>query len=209
MLLRWRLTFSERHRRGSVPSVLVWLLALPVSLVVVSVLVVTNSVAAFTSSTSNAGNSFGAGTIDLVDDDLAAVMFTVADMLPGTTVTDCITVTYQGTVANPAVVKIYSGGYTDSGDYDTYLNLTIEEGTGGSFGDCTGFVLENTIESAGTLSDFDTAHTNYATGAGVWDPAATPESKTYRITVEVDTALPHAEQGESVTAMTFSWDVQS
>ena len=70
-------------------------------------------------------------------------------------------------------------------------------------------MLENTIESAGTLSDFDTTHTNYATGAGVWDPVGTPESKTYRITVEVDAAVPDAEQGESVTAMTFTWEVQS
>lgn len=209
MFLRWRLTFSERYKRGSVSSALVWLFALPVSLVVVSVLVVTSSVAAFTSSTSNAGNSFTAGTVDLIDDDLGAVMFTVADMGPGDSVTDCITVTYQGTVADPSGVKVYSGGYTDSGDFDTFLNLTIEEGTGGTFGDCTGFALENTIESAGTVSDFDTARTNYATGAGVWDPASTPESKTYRITVELDGAAPDAEQGESVTAMTFTWEVQS
>ena len=123
--------------------------------------------------------------------------------------TDCITVTYQGTIANPSGVRVYSGGYTDSGDLDTYLNLTIEEGNGGSFGDCTGFTLENTIESGGTLSDFDTAHTNYATGAGVWDPASTPETKTYRITVELDAATPTAEQGESVTALTLTWEVQS
>ena len=203
-----RLT-SKRPRKGAIPAALVWLVALPVSLVVVSVLVVSSSVAAFTSTTSNAGNSFTAGTVALVDDDLAAVIFTVTDMVPGTTTTDCIEVTYQGTVANPSAVKIYSGGYTDSGNYDTYLNLTIEEGTGGVFGNCTGFTLENTIESAGTLSDFDTAHTNYATGAGVWDPAATPESKTYRITVALDSAAPDAEQGESVTAMTFTWEVQS
>ncbi len=209
MFLNFRLAFSERHTSGSVPSALVWLFALPVSLVVVSVLVVTNSMAAFTSSTSNTGNSFTAGTVDLVDDDLSAVMFTVPNMDAGDSFTDCITVTYQGTVANPSGVKTYSGGYTDSGNFDTYLNLTIEEGTGGSFGNCTGFLLENTIESLGTLSDFDTAHTNYATGAGVWDPVATPESKTYRITVALDAAAPDAEQGESVTAMTFTWEVQS
>ena len=209
MFVLRRLRFSERHRKGSVPAALAWLVALPISLVVVSVLVVSSSVAAFTSSTENTGNSFTAGTVDLVDDDVAAVMFTVTNMMPGESVTDCIEVTYQGTVPNPAAVKIYSGGYTDSGDYDTYLNLTIEEGTGGVFGNCTGFTLENTIESAGTLSDFDTAHTNYGTGAGVWDPAATPESKTYRITVEFDSAAPNAEQGESVTAVTFNWEVQS
>jgi len=130
-------------------------------------------------------------------------------MEPGESVTDCIVVTYQGSVPDPSTVVVYSGGYTDSGDFDAYLNLTIEEGTGGSFGDCTGFTLENSIESGGTLSDFDTTHTSYATGAGVWDPSGTPESKTYRITVELDAAAPNAEQGESVTALIFTWEVQN
>ncbi|NIP96215.1 MAG: hypothetical protein GWO24_23395, partial [Akkermansiaceae bacterium] len=90
-----------------------------------------------------------------------------------------------GTVADPAGVKLYSGGFTDSGTLADNLNITIEEGTGGSFGSCIGFSAENTIEPTGTLSAFDTAHTNYTNGAGVWDPSGTPESKTYRITLEL------------------------
>jgi predicted ribosomally synthesized peptide with SipW-like signal peptide len=183
--------------------------ALLVTLAVVSGLIVQRSVAVFTATTDSPGNSFSTGTVDLVDDDLGAAMFTATGMVPGQSVTDCIVVTYQGTVADPSGVKLYSGGYTDSGDLDTYLNLTIDEGTGGTFGDCTGFGLENTIESGGTLSDFDATHTSYATGAGVWDPSSTPESKTYRITVELDAAAPDAEQGESVTAATSTWEVQS
>jgi predicted ribosomally synthesized peptide with SipW-like signal peptide len=195
--------------RGRLLPVVAWIFAFVASMVVVSVVVVTSSIAAFTDTTDTAGNTFSTGTVDLVDDDSAAVLFTATDMIPGQSVTDCITVTYQGTVANPGGVKLYTGGYVDSGDLDTYLNVTIEEGTGGSFGNCTGFALENTIETGGTLSDFDTTHTNYATGAGVWDPATTPVSKTYRFTVELDTAAPDAEQGESVTAATFTWEVQS
>lgn len=179
------------------------------ALLIVSLAVITSSVAVFSDTTDNTGNSFTAGDVALVDDDAASTMFTVTNMEPGDSVTDCIVVTYQGTITNPQGVKLYSGGYTDSGDFDTYLNLTIEEGTGGSFGSCAGFTLENAIETGGTLSDFDTAHTSYATGAGVWDPASTPESKTYRITVELDAAAPNAEQGESVTALTFTWEVQN
>ncbi len=179
------------------------------SLALVSWLVVTGSSAVFTDATSSGGNSFTAGDVDLVDDDLGSALFTVADMEPGQTVIDCIQVTYQGSVPDPSGVVVYSGGYVDSGDFATYLNLTIDEGSGGSFGDCSGFTYENTIESGGTLADFDTTHTNYATGAGVWDPASTPVSKTYRITVELDAAAPNAEQGESVTALTFTWEIQS
>jgi hypothetical protein len=179
------------------------------SLVMVSWLVVSTSGAVFTNATDAVGNSFTVGDVDLVDDDAGSVLFTVADMEPGDSATACILVTYQGSVVDPSGVVVYSGGYTDSGDLDTYLNLTINEGTGGSFGDCTGFTLENAIETGGTLSDFDTTHTNYATGAGVWDPASTPVSKTYQITVELDSAVPGAEQNESVTALTFTWEIQS
>ncbi len=179
------------------------------AMLIVSLAVIGSSVAVFSDTTDDTTNSFTAGDVDLVDDDSGSTLFTVTNMEPGETVTDCIVVTYQGTIPDPSGVKLYSGGYTDSGDFDTYLNLTIEEGTGGSFGNCAGFSLENSIESGGTLSDFDTAHTSYATGAGVWDPSGTPESKTYRVTVELDSAAPNAEQGESVTALTFTWEIQN
>ena len=42
------------------------------SLLLVSGLIVTTSRAAFTNATDNTGNSFTAGTVDLVDDDLGA-----------------------------------------------------------------------------------------------------------------------------------------
>lgn len=179
------------------------------SFLLVGVLVVTGSRAAFTDTTDNSGNAFIAGDVDLVDDDSGSAMFTVSNMEPGDSVTDCIVVTYQGSITDPSAVKLYSGGYTDSGDFADYLNLTVEEGSGGSFGDCSGFSLENAIESGGTVTDFDTTHTDYASGAGVWDPSGTPQSKTYQVTVELDAATPDAEQGESVTALTFVWEVQS
>jgi hypothetical protein len=184
-------------------------MALGASLLLVGVLVVTSSRAAFTDTTDNIGNAFTAGDVDLVDDDSGFAMFTVSNMEPGDSVTDCIVVTYQGGITDPSAVKLYSGGYTDSDNFADYLNLTVEEGSGGLFGDCTGFSLENAIESGGTVTDFDTTHTGYASGAGVWDPSGTPQSKTYQVTVELDAATPNAEQGESVTALTFVWEVQS
>jgi predicted ribosomally synthesized peptide with SipW-like signal peptide len=179
------------------------------SLIAVSSVVVTTSDAAFTDTTESSGNSFSTGTVELVDDDLDAAMFSVGNLLRGQSVSDCIVVTYQGTVNDPSGVNVYSGGYTDSGDLATYLNLTIEEGSGGTFGDCTGFTPENTIESGGTLSNFDTTRVDYASGVGVWDPASTPESKTYRVTVALDAALPDTQQDQSVTEMTITWEIQS
>lgn len=184
--------------------------AFALSLLLVGFLVVTGSRAAFTDTTDNTGNAFAAGDLELVDDDGGATaLFSVANMVPGDSVTDCIEVTYQGSIANPAAVKLYSGGYTDSGDFADYLNVTIDEGSGGTFGDCSGFLFENTIEPVGTLAAFDAAHTDYTDGAGAWDPVGTPESKSYRFTVELDAATPDAEQGEAVTALAFTWEVQS
>ena len=177
-----------------------------VSLALVSVLVVRSSTAAFTDVTQNTGNAFVVGSVDLVDDDLAATVFNITNMEPGQIVVDCIVVTYQGSVPDTSAVKVYSGGYTDSGTLATFLTLTVEEGTGGSFGDFTGFVNENTISTSTPLNTFATS---YATGVGLWDPSSTPESKTYRVTVELDASTPNAQQGESVTAFILNWETQN
>jgi hypothetical protein len=198
---------SKRTRSG-----IAWALrlgGLAAALLVASLLVMRSSDAAFTSTTANSGNSFSAGTVDLVDDDAATAIFTISNMKPSDTVQGCITVTYQGTVVDPSAVKLYSPGYTDSGTFADYLNVTVEEGSGGSFASCAGFVSDLTIVDAMTLSTFASTYTDYTNGAGVWDPSGTPESKTYRFTVALDGATPNAQQGASVTGLTFTWEVQS
>ncbi len=200
---------EETTSRFRSSTVIGGLFVLIVSLLAVSALVVNSSIAAFSSSTSNSGNSFSTGTVDLVDNDVGAVMFSASNLVPGQSVTNCIVVTYQGTVADPAAVKFYSGGYTDSGTVGSYLTLTVEEGTGGTFGNCTGFTNQATIASGLTFAAFDTANVDYATGLGTWNPSSTPVSKTYRITVQLAPTAPDTQQGKSVTAMTFAWEVQS
>jgi len=199
---------GDRRRRRGVASVIRWT-AVAGTFAAMSALVITTSQATFNDTSVNSANRFVAGDIDLVDDDSDSAIFTIDDMEPGQTEIDCIEVTYQGSIPDPSRVSLYSGGYTDSGDFATYLNLTIEEGTGATFGDCATFVSVNTIESGGTLDDFGTAHTNYGNGAGVWDPSGTPESVSYRFTVELDAATPNAEEGESVTGLTFTWEIQN
>lgn len=173
-----------------------------------SATVLTATRAAFSDTTSNSGNSFSAGTVDLVDDDSDSALFTVTNLVPGQSVTRCIEVTYQGTIANPGAVRLYSGGLVDSGSLASELDLTVEEGTGGTFATCTGFNPSVVIES-GTLADFDTDHTAYSSGVGSWDPSATPDSRTYRITVALSSSAANSAQGQSVTGLTFTWEVQS
>jgi hypothetical protein len=167
-----------------------------------------SSRAAFSDQADNAGNYVTVGNVILGDDDGVAAMFEVDDMAPGDSETNCILVTYSGSIADPGEVVIYSGGFTDSDTLADELNLMIEEGSAASFGDCSTFVSDGTIFS-GTLTTFDGTHTDYSSGAGTWDPSTTPESTAYRITVELDANADTGVQGESVTNLTFVWEVRS
>jgi hypothetical protein len=174
------------------------------------VLVLTTSRAAFSAQTDNTTNSVGAGDVTLTDDDSSSAMFTVSNMAPDdAAVVECIEVTYSGTIADPGEVRLFSGGFTDSGSLADELDITVDVGTGGSFGDCTGFSSTSTVFSTDTLTAFDTAHNDYSTGAVGWDPSSTPESRTFRFTVDLPTGASNSVQGDSVTDLTFTWEVQS
>lgn len=206
-----KFTSSTQGRTATVTqksSGVVNALAIALGILVSGAVVLTTSRAAFSDTTDNSNNSFTTGTVDLTDDDSGSAAFTVTNMVPGGSVTRCILVTYQGTIPNPGVVRFYSGGFTDSGTLGSHLNLTVEEGTGGDFATCTGFTPSGTIESA-TLTQFDIDHTDYSNGAGTWDPSSTPESRTYRITVQLSSSTPSNQQGQSVTGLVFTWETQS
>ena len=101
-------------------------------------------------------------------------------------------------------VNIYVSGYTDSATLGDDLNVTVEEGSGAAgFNDCTGFTPSATIASGVALSAFAG---DYATGYGTWTPSG-PATTSYRITVELDSAS--TAEGESVTDLIFTWEVQA
>lgn len=188
-------------RRGVV------LLAIVLGVLLSSVTALTATRAAFSDTTSNEGNVIATGNVELVDDDSGSAMFNVTDMVPGDSETACIEVTYQGSIEEPGPVVLYSGGFDGSAALAAELDLTVEQGTGGEFGDCTGFA--GTVIFDGTLAGFDTAHTNYGNGAGTWDPSSTPESQTYRFTVELPSTADNSAQGQTITDLVFTWEVQS
>ena len=110
---------------------------------------------AFSSTTSNSGNSFAAGTVLISDNDAGSVLYSVSNQAPNSAaVVKCIKVTYTGTL--PADVHLYTGSTTAT--LDTYVNLTVEKGTvSGSpvFPACGTFTPDSggTIYS-GTLAGF-------------------------------------------------------
>ncbi len=180
---------------------IVRLAAIAAALLLLTILAVTRSEAAFSATTDNPGNSFSSGTVVLTDDDGGATaMFTATGMSPGNPIVECITVTYSGNLLN-ADIKMYG---STTGTLDTYLDMTVEEGTGGSFGDCTGFTPASTIFN-NTLENYATTHTNWASGLNVYTATVNPQSRTLRFTIDVQNNP--AAQNDSSTA-TFTWEAQ-
>lgn len=174
------------------------------SLLLISVLVVRTSDAAFSATTANAGDQWTAGDVVLTDDDSDTAMFSVTNMKPTDTVTECITVTYSGSL--DADVNLY-GAITAGDGLDSYLDVTVRRGSGGSFGDCTGFSSAETVYT-GTLAGFAAAHTSYATGAGNWTPTGGGPDDDMTYQFEVTLQDNNAAQGLTTTA-TFTWEAQN
>jgi hypothetical protein len=169
------------------------------------------SQAAFTSTTRNSGNSWSTGNVALTDDDRGAARFTVENLVPGQTGQKCIVVTSNSTV--PGVVKLYQTSLSESGQgLDDRIKMSIEEGTGGSFNDCTGFTPSGPAPAFVPLGVIPAV--DYATGIHPWTTTGTPgETHSYRATWTFDTtgmtqAQVDALQGASVSS-DIVWELQS
>lgn len=190
----------SRHPRRALTSILV--------VGCVGLVAGAGTFAAFSATSSNAGNTFAAGTVELSDNDAGTSLYGVTNRVPGNSVTTCIRVTYSGSLA--AGVKLYSQSSVDT--VDQYLDLTVEKGSmpaGTPFPNCTGFGSESTIFS-GTLNGFKSSNVSYASGI-----AANPGSQTswnqsdtlvYRFTVTLQNTL--AAQGLTSTTA-FTWEARN
>jgi hypothetical protein len=169
------------------------------------------TVAFFTDTSSNEGNAFATGTVNLTDNDSGAAMLSLADARPGNSDTSCISVSYTGSV--PSTVRLY--GATSGTGLDAHLNVSVTRGTlpTGAFDDCTGFSPDaadyigagSGVIYSGTLQAFAD---NSATG--LLDPASgAPETWTngethgYMIVVTVGDS--DAAQGKT-SSQTFIWE---
>lgn len=198
---------AERPRRGrSANSAMIQLSAFALSFILIALLVVTSSRAAFVAQNENTANQVTAAAIDLADNDSNTAMFAnVTGLVPGTPVYRCIDVTYTGTV-DPLAVQLYAAG-TPSGSLAPYLDLTVEIGadTADAFRSCTSFVSSGTLYT-GTLSAFATTHGTYAAGLTTWDPSTTGEVRTFRFGLAVqDNALAEGLD----TTFGFSWETRT
>jgi len=159
---------------------------------------------AFSSTTTNSGNNFAAGTVYITDNDSNAAMFSVSNAKPGVSYQSCIKVTYLGSL--DASVRLYSAGM--SGSLAPYLNVTVEEGSGAAgFGNCTGFASSGTVYNSVAADSFPTAWTGATATGGTW---TTNKNVDYRVTITVANSNA-ANGGASALAMngfSFTWEAQ-
>jgi hypothetical protein len=136
-------------------------------------------------------------------------MFAATSLKPGSTAGHCIAVTSAGTL--PASVKLYATNGSTTNGLSSYINLTITQGTGGSFSSCNGFspLGSNSSVFSGTLAQFISGCTNFASGVGVWTPTGSgSETHTYAFSYTVDSAAPATVQG-GTASVSFTWESQS
>jgi hypothetical protein len=180
--------------------------SIPVALLVSGGMVWQSSYSAFSSTTSNPTDNWTAGTVALSDDDSGTAMFTATGLKPGSTGQKCIAVTSTGSLAS--TVKLYGTSYSTTNALAANLNLTVEEGTGATFGSCAGFTGGTSVFS-GTLASFGTTKTSFATGVGAWAPTGSAsDTKAYRLTYTLSSSTPDTAQG-GTAAVGFTWEAQN
>jgi hypothetical protein len=187
------------------------LTAAPLAILFAGLLVWQGSSAAFTARTQNVGNNWETGSVTLTDDDAGAAAFSVQNATPGATGSRCLTVTSTSTVAG--VVKPYVARLGAQG-LENYIYIQMEQGTGGGFASCAGFVPEGTPLPPAPLSYLSTANHDFATGGTPWaTTGVSGESRTYRVTWNFNTTgLSQVEidalQGKSVS-VDVVWELQN
>ena len=173
---------------------------------VVGAIAVFGTYAAFTDTTTNAGNSISSGTVKLDDNDAGVALYNVTDKKPGDTAVKCIKVDYTGSLA--ASVKLYVSAGITSG---TLYNLKVERGGSTTdFNTCAGFAATSTAYDA-ALGSFPTS---YATGidgkaaGAAWTNGGTEQ---YRVTVTQndDTTVGAHRTVTTSGAHTFTWEARN
>ena len=178
-----------------------------VVLVAIGGLAAFGAFSAFSDTTSNSGNQFATGTVD-IGDNATSPLYDVSNGTPGTASPDhCIQITYGGSL--PATVKVYrsvfSGGSTPN--LAGYVNLTVTKGTG-SAEDCSDFVAGAAVYT-GTLSSFATDWTSglaltNGSGNAAWGQN---DTVTYRFSAQV--ADDNAAKGLATGTHSFTWEARN
>ena len=168
--------------------------AAAVSALLIATLVVNRSGDALATDGTVSGSALTSGTISLVDDDSGRSLFDLSDMAPGRPVERCLQVVYEGSIVPVDLILAADA----SGRLGEFLDLSIEEGVGGTFESCDDFVATGYVYQ-GTLSDLATGES-----LDLGRILNTGEGRTYRFAFDL-----RDEQDALglVTTADFVWEV--
>ncbi|HLR96054.1 MAG TPA: hypothetical protein VK053_16150 [Jiangellaceae bacterium] len=183
--------------------------SIPAGLVISALLVWQASYAAFSDTTTNPGNNWQAGHVELSDDDQGSAMFSATNLAPGDSGENYISGAYTGTL--PAELKFYGEQAGSTNELAEHIDLRIVAGTGGGFGSGDGFTPISGMPAVydGTLANFASTYTDYASGielaevgdGGQW-------SGTFQFTYTLSPDAPNSVQG-GTAEIDFTWEAQS
>jgi hypothetical protein len=162
---------------------------------------------AFSSTTSNPGNSFAAGTVVIGDNDGGTALYNLSNQKPGVQTDKCIKVTYTGSL--DSTVKLYASAVTAGGQY---VDLGVTSGTG-TQATCSDFVPDASTSSVytGTLKNFADTYSAFASGLSDTPLAGTKwqtnDTVTYRFRVSVQDN--NSAQGATTGTHSFTWEAQN
>jgi hypothetical protein len=160
---------------------------------------------AFSGTTSNPGDSFGAGTVTIGDNDAGTALYNVTNKAPGDYAESCIKITYSGSL--PATVKLYRSSFTSGTGLDAYIDLSITKGTGSQFncGDFSGStsVYSGTLSALGTSFGTGVSLTN-AGGSATWNQN---DAVTYKVRATLQNN--NAAHGLVTGTHSFTWEAQN
>ncbi len=184
-------------------------LAVPAALAVSGLVVSQASYSAYSATTESPTSNWATGTVALSDDDRNMAEMTAANLKPGFTGTQCITVTSTGSLASD--VRLYATNPTSTKGLAEHIDVTLVQGTGGSFGSCSGFTrlpVGGTLY-AGTMDGFGKTYTGFPNGLAGWSTTGEgEESRTYQVTFTVSPDAPNSTQG-GTASVGLTWEAQN
>lgn len=173
--------------------------------------------AAFSDTTSNTGNTFQAGSVDIGDNDGGSTALFNGTLHGNTKPGDyerCIKVTYNGTL--DATVKLYTSAITGTGsDLPVVVSkaapTVAKPGAEANCSDFDAAAATDIYPSSGTatLADFRTAHSSWANGLTVNPGSATKWVQNNAVVFRFRISVPDSAQGKAVNSFDLTWEAQN
>jgi predicted ribosomally synthesized peptide with SipW-like signal peptide len=160
---------------------------------------------AFSSTTTNSGNDFAAGTVTIGDNDGGTAAYNVTNGKPGSTQERCIKVTYSGSL--PSTVTLYRSAFTGGTGLDGFVDVAVTKGTGDQ-ANCSDFSGSTSVYS-GELGAFPSS---YGSGLSLTNGSGNAAwSQNDAVTFRVRATLQDDNGAQGLTAGThsFTWEARN